>query len=137
VQRFYRAGVAARGVDDRAVSAFAASFQGVGLRPYAPVHLRMTALGADLAFSWVRRARVDGDLWDLEEVPLGEATEAYRLRILQDGAVRREATVAAPAFTYDAAARAADGLSGPWRFEVAQLSDRFGPGPFTGIDVND
>ena len=40
-------------------------------------------------------------------------------------------TCAAPAFTYTAAMQAADAVSLPYTIEVAQVSARFGPGPYT------
>jgi hypothetical protein len=68
-------------------------------------------------------------------VPLGEASEAYRIRVRQGGQVVREVTVASPGWTYAAAQRLADGVLGPWRLEVAQVSDRFGAGAWRGIDL--
>ncbi len=135
--RSYRIGVAARGIDDRTAIRRVEVFQGVGLRPYAPAHLRLRRAAGALEFGWIRRTRIDGDGWAAEEVPLGEAFEAYRLRVLRDGATLREETVATPAWSYPDALRAADGAVGRWRFEVAQMSDRFGPGPFTGIAIDD
>jgi hypothetical protein len=42
-----------------------------------------------------------------------------------------------PAFTYGAVERAADGTQTPFAIEVAQVSDRFGPGPYARIDIHD
>ncbi len=138
LQRYWRIGPARRPVDDASYVEKALAFQGVGLRPYAPVHLRAKREGADRAVSWIRRTRVDGDSWEGVEVPLGEATEAYLLRV-RDGAgvVRREENPTAPSFTYSAAMQAADGVSAPYQIEVAQMSERFGPGPFARIEIND
>ncbi len=79
-------------------------------------------------FSWVRRTRIDGDSWAGAEVPLGEEREAYVVRVVRDGTVLRETEVSRPVWTYAALTRAEDG-PGPVTVEVAQLSDRFGPGP--------
>jgi hypothetical protein len=68
-------------------------------------------------------------------VPLGEEREGYVVRVIAAGAIRREVQVTAPGWTYAAADRAADGVAGPFRVEVAQLSDRFGPGPFRAVEV--
>lgn len=62
---------------------------GVSLRPYAPVHLRVVRGGSGIVLSWVRRTRFDGDSWEAEEVPLGEAVERYEIEILDGTAVRR------------------------------------------------
>ncbi|NKX46312.1 baseplate multidomain protein megatron [Roseicyclus persicicus] len=135
--RHYRIGPARRSVDDPSYVERVAAFAGVGLRPYAPAHLRATPTGGDLYLSWIRRTRIDGDSWEGIEVPLGEAAESYLLRVTDAGGPRREATLAAPAFTYTAAMRAGDGTQSPFTIEVAQLSDRFGPGPFARIEIDD
>ena len=134
--RHYRIGPALRGYDDTAVIHRVEAFQGVGLRPYAPVHLRMQAMsGGDLGLVWVRRTRIDGDSWESFEVPLGEDREHYLLRILSAGNVVREEYLTEPQWTYRAALRAHDGVSGPFRVAVAQVSDRFGAGPFAVLDM--
>jgi hypothetical protein len=68
-------------------------------------------------------------------VPLGEDREAYLVRVLRDGAELRKVEVATPAWTYAAAMRSADG-PGPVTLAVAQLSDRFGPGPFRSVPAS-
>ncbi|OIQ29538.1 MAG: hypothetical protein BM562_11360 [Alphaproteobacteria bacterium MedPE-SWcel] len=134
--REYRVGPARRPYDDPSFVALTASFDGNGLRPYAPVHLRADgALGADLTVSWIRRTRIEGDSWDLEEVPLGEETEAYRIRVMSGPTVLRDDRVTAPSWTYDSAAQAADGAVAGDRIEVAQLSARYGAGPAASMSL--
>jgi len=135
--RHYRIGVAARGYDDPAVVHRVEAFAGNGLRPLAPVHLRRLRTAGDDRFTWVRRTRIDGDGWISEDVPLGEAAESYRIRVRQGAAVRREVVVSQPEWVYSAAQRLADGVSGEWRVEVAQISDRFGAGLWRGMDLQD
>ncbi|UWQ43003.1 glycoside hydrolase/phage tail family protein [Leisingera aquaemixtae] len=128
--RHYRIGPARRALEDPSYVHRQESFEGIALRPYAPVHLRLSGvLGEDIAAAWVRRTRVEGDSWDLDEVPLGEETESYRIRVMRGTAVLREETVAAPGWTYPAAAQAADGVQAGDVLEVAQRSARFGAGP--------
>ena len=137
LSRRWRIGAAGRGVDDPAVAERAAAFDGVGLRPYAPAHLRWQRVGGEDRFTWIRRSRLpEADSWTGEEVPLGEAAERYRVRVIAGGAILRLADVTAPGWTYPAALRAADGVAGASRVEVAQVSDRFGAGPFAGIDLD-
>jgi len=113
------------------------AFNGIGLRPLAPVHLRAVRDGAgDLAVRWIRRTRVDGDNWQSVDVPLAEERESYQVRVTQAGAVVREVTVSAPAWSYAAAEQASDGIVGPFAIEVAQVSTRFGPGLFRKVNVN-
>ncbi len=135
--RNYRIGSAGRGFDDPDVVAITAAFRGIGLRPYAPAHLRAKPLaGGDISMSWVRRTRIDGDSWESTEVPLSEDREAYVVRVIVASEVRREVEVTLPGWTYTSVARASDGLSGPYQVSVAQLSDRFGPGAFCTIALS-
>ncbi|MDQ7079305.1 MAG: host specificity protein, partial [Paracoccaceae bacterium] len=137
IARHYRIGPAQRGYDDASYLHEVLAFAGVGLKPYAPCHLRAARNGAgDLSLSWVRRTRIDGDNWDLADVPLGEAFEAYALRVMQAGALLREARVISPDWIYTAADQAADGVAPPFDIEVAQISERFGPGHFARILIN-
>ena len=134
--RHYRIGPARRGYDDPSYTHLVEAFDGNGLRPYAPAHLRASGdVGADIAVSWVRRTRIDGDSWDAPEVPLGEESESYLLRVMQGGSVLREEIRATPDWTYTGAAQAGDGLVLPARIEVAQVSARYGAGLFAGIDL--
>jgi hypothetical protein len=84
-------------------------------------------IGGDLLVSWIRRARVGGDVWD-GEVPLGEGVERYRIRVLDGATVLREVQVETPVFTYAAALRAADAPPAGARLEVAQGSSLYGWG---------
>jgi hypothetical protein len=136
--RHYRIGPAMRSYDDPAFVHRVEAFAGIGLRPYAPVHLRANqTVGDDLLLTWVRRARLAADSWEGEDVPLGEAFERYRVRVVRNGAPVREATVSAPEWTYPASLRIADGCVAPFDIEVSQISDTFGPGPFARISIDD
>jgi hypothetical protein len=136
LDRHYRIGVAQRGYDDPAVVYRVDAIAGIGLRPYSPVHLRaLRGATGDVALSWTRRTRIDGDNWISVEVPLGEEREDYILRVVVGGAVVRETRVMSPAWTYSWAQQLADGAVGGCTVEVAQVSDQFGPGPVARIPV--
>jgi len=106
----------------------------LGLRPLRPVHLQAHGeAGQDRHFSWVRRTRIGGDRWDTPEVPLGEETETYVVRVMQGPQVVRETMTSVPQWTYDAAARGADALSGSYEVHVAQVSALYGPGQWARI----
>ncbi|MCJ8139308.1 baseplate multidomain protein megatron [Falsirhodobacter halotolerans] len=132
--RHYRIGGAQRGYDDPSVVHQVLAFPGVGLRPYAPVHLRGSG-DKDVRLTWVRRTRIDGDSWESYEVPLGEAREEYLIRVSVGGQIRREVTVSGAEWTYTAAMKGADGVAGTYHVEVAQISDRFGPGAFARLTL--
>lgn len=136
LERTYRIGSASRSVESSTYVEQSRAFEGVGLRPYAPAHLRATRSGGDLALSWLRRTRIDGDLWSSGDVPLGETTEAYVLRVHNGFTQLREVSLTAPNWTYTAAMQAADAVVAPYFIEVAQVSERFGTGLFTRIEID-
>jgi putative tail protein len=136
--RHYRIGQAAKSYDHPSYVHRDLAFDGIGLRPYAPAHLRAPQVGAGREIAWIRRTRIDGDSWQGTEVPLGEDVESYILRIRDSGGVlQREVTIGTPAFSYSDAMRASDWVTAPYTIEVAQVSARFGPGPFARIEIND
>lgn len=125
-ERFWRIGPAQRAFDDPSYRTYVTQARGVGLRPYAPCHLRVENRTA----TWIRRSRIDGDGWDGLEIPLGEVRERYRLRIVQGGAIRHEADVESPRYVIPADIWNAARQAGAFTLAVCQLSDQFGPGPF-------
>ncbi|MGO4915425.1 baseplate multidomain protein megatron [Pseudogemmobacter sp. W21_MBD1_M6] len=136
--RHYRMGPAQRGLDDPSYVHLVEAFQGIGLRPYAPCHLRGRRNDAgDWQVSWIRRTRIDGDSWQSVDVPLGEESEAYVLRVLAEGSILREVQLVEPVWIYPDALQATDGIAGGFAIEVAQVSARFGAGPFERIELND
>jgi hypothetical protein len=134
--RNYRIGPAAKAYDHASYRHEVHAFVGVGMRPLSPVHLSVETMGGDLSVSWIRRGRFDADRWDLPDIPLGEDREAYLLRVLVGGAVLRSVEVSTADWVYTAAMQAEDGPSGAVEIDVAQVSDRFGPGPAARISVN-
>ena len=86
----WRIGPANRDIGDASYVAAEHTFEGLGLKPLSPVHVRGVRAGGDVAISWIRRTRLGGDSWEAPEVPLGEDTESYEVDIL-DGARRAHA----------------------------------------------
>jgi hypothetical protein len=109
---------------------------GRGLMPYAPAHIKGSRDGSNnLAITWMRRARVDGEWRDLVETPLDEASEAYEVDIVKAGAVVRTIDgLSAPTCSYTAAQQSADGFTpgDPIPLAVYQISAAIGRG-FSGI----
>ena len=101
------------------------------LRPYRPCHLQLRIKAEVIEFAWLGRSRVDADLWKEGNILLAEAAERYRVRILAQGQVLREAYPERLIWIYENAWYISDlkanNMNG-LRFEVAQLSNRFGPG---------
>lgn len=113
-------------------------FTDVGLVPalrgrmcLAPVQLRARRMaGGDIAVAWLRQTRAGGDAWEPVEVPLGEASEAYEVEILDGGDVVRAMAADAAAVTYTAAQQVADfgTLPDAIGVRVRQISATGGPG---------
>ena len=120
--------------DDHAAPAFleqTITAKGVGLIPFAPVHLHARrAASGDVALTWMRRTRFAGAGWELVEVPLNEERERYRVEIRDGPDVVRSLEVASPAYFYSAADQTADFglLPSEFSLRVAQLSATVGAG---------
>ena len=129
-QRF-RVGPLSRPIDDVSFTEIEGAFDGIGLRPYSPCHLRKSGH----SFNWVRRTRVGGDSWGTPSVPIGEESEAYIVRIRVGNQIIREAETSSANWTYDSVARAQDGHPSAYSVEVAQVSATFGLGGVATLDV--
>ncbi len=130
IERHFRYGPAKRPIGDASFRYDIFAFKGNGLRPYPVAHLHAKDLNVGVELTWIRCTRIDGDIWSDTDVPLGETQEKYLVRVLQDGITLREETVTEAQWQYDA-----DVPDGPYRVEVAQVSERYGAGPFVGIVV--
>lgn len=131
----YRIGPAKYSHDDQSYVHMETAFEGVGLRPYSPVHLRAdTEASGNLEITWIRRTRIEGDMWD-GEVPLGEDTESYVLRIRRAGKLLREVLTDTPVWIYPRALQITDGATGSVEITVAQISARYGAGPEARLSV--
>ncbi|GGF53241.1 hypothetical protein GCM10007301_10880 [Azorhizobium oxalatiphilum] len=126
----HRIGRADRGEGDAMVSEVTTTVSGTALLPYAPVHLSAVRTSSGVAFSWVRRTRVDGDSWAAVEVPLGEESEMYRAEILSGETVVRTVNVGEAGWLYPRAEELADfgAPQAALTLRVTQLSAVAGPG---------
>lgn len=138
LERHYLIGPSQRGYDDPSHQHYTEAFDGIGLRPYAPAHLKaQVSMSGATELTWVRRTRVDGDSWQSVEVPLGEASEFYHIRVVQGGTVLRETVVSVSSWTYSPAQKTSDGVTGAYEIHVAQMSDSFGLGLYKRIEINE
>jgi hypothetical protein len=130
IARHYRAVSVGTNLSD--ATPFVFTHSGRWARPYAPAHLKGERNAAgDLAISWIRRTRLEDSWIDGVDVPLGEASEAYEIDILDASlAVVRTLATTSPAATYSAAQQVADfgSVQGAVRVRVYQMSARVGRG---------
>lgn len=115
-----------------AVGAVEFTDTGVALKPFSVANLRALANGTDLVLTWNRRTRLSYRYGGIigASVPLGEASEAYRIDVYAGAALVRTGTATDGTFTYTAAQIAADGFAStnPVTFVVRQVSEIVGPG---------
>lgn len=132
----WRAGPANRNVADASFVEETVTLTGKCQRPLSPVHIaaRRPNRTEDIALSWIRRSRIGGDSWNQANVPLGEASEAYDIEILNGEALVRELSATSPAVIYTAAQQTADWGAplwigdGPLSVRIYQRSETFGRG---------
>ena len=136
LERFYRVGPASQSVDSPTYSQAQLAFEGVGLRPLSPVHLRLSGgPGQARKATWIRRTRIGGDPWQGVDVPLGEEQEQYLVRVRQGEVVLRETFVETSEWTYSVAAQSADGINGAFQLDVAQISAVVGAGAVAKVSA--
>lgn len=98
----FRVGPARHDVGDPTMAEFSAEIAGPALLPLSPVRVKARRTEAGIGLNWLRRTRLDGDSWELAEVPLGEESERYEVTILEGDAVVHGATVNGPDWLYPA-----------------------------------
>ncbi len=104
---------------------------GVALKPFSPANPRALPDGHDLVVTWQRRTRRSYQYaGPAPVVPLGEAVEAYRVRVFVGSTLLRSDVVNETLYRYTADMQAADGLASGTavQFEICQLSATAGLG---------
>jgi hypothetical protein len=110
------------------------AFNALALAEWSPVHLKAEWNDGDIALSWIRRARRDGDPWLPGEPPLA-APERYMVGVSGVG-VSREWQVDGPAAVYAEAERLADfPAGGDAVVTVSQLGPNGQPGGRTVLQL--
>ena len=108
------------------------TYRGVNLEPLSPVYANATRDGSgNLTATFVRRSRLSGNWWSSGVVsPVGEATQAFEVDVLDGATVVRTIETATEAFSYTAADQATD-FGSPQSsitFRIYQLSETVGRG---------
>jgi hypothetical protein len=114
------------------VAAQAFTNTGAALKPFSVANLRALPSGSGIALTWQRRTRLGYRYGGTAgtSVPLGEASQLYRVDVFNSGTFVSTHTTSTPAFLYSAAQLAADGLvsGAALSFAVRQVSALVGPG---------
>ncbi len=121
---------AGRDYGDSAAVALETVPSAVALRPLSPVHARARRGDDGIMLSWIRRTRIDGDSWALQDVPLGEDAESYAVDILSGAEVVRSLHAAAANVLYAAGQELADfgAPQASLAIRIAQISASAGRG---------
>lgn len=130
VARRYRVGPVRRDVGDPTMAEFVTGASAAALVPLAPVRPKALRSPAGIALSWIRRTRLDGDSWEIAEVPVSEDGERYEIRVLSSGAPVRTVATTQPSWLYPAAQEIADfgAVQGDIDLVIAQMSAVVGRG---------
>ncbi|MFA5040735.1 MAG: phage tail protein [Bdellovibrionales bacterium] len=104
---YYKAIVSGGDWDDAAQ--ISQTFNAASLRCFSPVHVRgARASNGNLALSWVRRARWNGEWLNNVDVPLFEDAESYEIDILKNDTVVRTIKATTATAAYSAEEQTAD-----------------------------
>jgi hypothetical protein len=108
------------------------------LRPLRPARLSLKRNAAGFDVRWIRQTRTGGDAWELEDVPLGETLERYKLQVMNGAAVVRSTEVQTPDYFYADTNVLADfgGMPSTLTLRVSQFSSAVGFGPYLERTVN-
>lgn len=112
------------------------TLRGTHNRPFSPAHLRVTAEGGGRRVRWIARTRTGGDVWEGEPVASDPLT--FRIRVLDDGLVRRAFEVDGTDAVYadtDIAADFPAGFGVHARVGVAQSDGRMGWGSESLVEL--
>lgn len=120
--------VMAIGIGDAVPAEVERVVTGEALWPLSPVHVTaMSDSAGGTIWRWTRRSR-SGWRWnDGVEVPIGEESERYAIRVRDGDVLVRSAETGAPEWVYDSAMVAADataGHAGPLTIEIRQIGTR-------------
>ncbi|MFD1798239.1 hypothetical protein FQV27_16870 [Paracoccus aurantiacus] len=134
----WRIGPASEPVSDASYTAASLTPAGIGLCPFAPVHVaqpwRCGREPGDLIIRWVRRDRaLAADSWNAAAIPMSEATEAWQVDIVIGGTVMRTLSSPTASATYTAAQQKddLDRLLAPGDnvdVRIAQIGQAYGQG---------
>lgn len=110
------------------------TYNGVGLKPYAPTHVRGTRDGSgNLTATWFKRTRLNGEWRDSVDITLGEDSEAYEVDILSGGSpeiIRTITGLSSATASYTAAQQTTDfgGTQSSVTVRIYQISATIGRG---------
>lgn len=129
---YLKAGLLGREFTDQFTTQFIVDPVRRGLKPLSPVHLNAARdfETGDITLSWIRRTRINGDVWEAVDVPLAEESEQYAVSIKNGGQSVRTFQVGLNSAVYSQQQQIEDfaGAASEFEFEVAQISASEGVG---------
>ena len=100
--------------------------------------MRWQEIAQGCKITWIRRGRIDADTWEGVDIPLGEESELYRLRVLRYGQEVMEFTTTSPQVVISNAQITTHDLDLQDRhtsIEVSQISNAYGPGIAAVLEI--
>ena len=129
---FLRAGLSGFPLVDQFASTDEYTSSKRGPLPLSPVHVRAKRDEAtgDIDITWIRRTRIDGELFESVDVPLGEESEHYAVSILANGVVVRDVETETSSLLYGQADQLNDfgNTSTSLELSISQISQSVGRG---------
>lgn len=130
-ERTFRYGPAGRSYGHASYRETSIDFSARGLRPLSPCHLNCKIHSDGWLVSWIRRGRIDADSWHGMDIPLGEESEEYKIRVKRGGEPVMELFANSQSVLIsnaDIAEHELDVLNHDITVEVSQVSNAYGAG---------
>lgn len=106
------------GDDLESAEVHAVEFSAASRKPYSPAHVTLQRqTNNDWRIDWLRRTRIGGSTVNGQDVPLGETSESYKVRIMDGADTLRTITATTETATYTEAQQVED-----WGSAQASLS---------------
>lgn len=133
---YYRAASFGEHIGSGSTQSFTSEMR--SLMPLSVQHVSATRNDSgDIAITWIRRTRINGDWLDGGDVPLGEDSESYSIDIMNGASVVNTLTSSTEIVTYLGADQVTDfgGLQDPVTIKIYQVSATVGRGFETEAEV--
>jgi hypothetical protein len=110
---------------------------GVGLKPWAPVNVRVSRTGVDPVVTWSRRTRLSTRVGGpVQSIPLGEASEAYEVDVYSDDTFTTVIDTISTTSATATITEAGSPTGGPLYLRIYQISEAVGRGYPAEVTLN-
>lgn len=116
--------VVTNGFDPADEDPFTVAFTADAHRPYSLVHVTIEQSGNDWIIDGIRRSRIGGSSFNGQNIPLGESSELYRIKFMNDYDVQASRDTNSLPFVYTEAMQVSDwgGVQSELVIDILQMS---------------